>query len=262
MKNRYSILVALLIATINWAQIPEKMSYQAILRSADDIPLDNQSIGMRLSILNDSPTGTAVYSETHTLMTNKNGLISLEIGTGTIVNGVFATIDWSLGTYFIQTETDLTGGTNYTITGTSQLLSVPYALHAKTVEEPIYTIGLNRDLGGYVFYVTPNGKHGLVAALRDQSDSITWYRANNVCSNSENHDSNGQQFTDWRLPTINELYMMFLKRSEIGAFDSFWYWSSTESTAEKALGFYFGGSGGSGDPNKAISYRVRCIRSF
>jgi hypothetical protein len=94
----------------------------------------SQAVGMQISILQGTATGTAVYEETQTLTTNTNGLVSLEIGTGTIVSGTFNTIDWSNGPFFIKTETDPTGGTAYTITGTSELLSVPYALHAKTAE--------------------------------------------------------------------------------------------------------------------------------
>ncbi len=81
-----------------------------------------------------SASGTAVYVETQTPTTNANGLVSIEIGDGTTVSGNFSTIDWVNGPYFIKTETAPTGGTNYTIAGTSQLLSVPYALHAKTAE--------------------------------------------------------------------------------------------------------------------------------
>jgi len=89
---------------------------------------------MQISILQGSASGTAVYVETQTPNTNINGLVSLEIGSGTFVSGAFNTIDWSDGPYFIKTETDPTGGTNYTITGTSQLMSVPYAIHANTAD--------------------------------------------------------------------------------------------------------------------------------
>jgi hypothetical protein len=89
---------------------------------------------MQLSILQTTATGTAVYVETQTPTTNINGLVSIEIGSGTVVSGDFTTIDWSNGPYFIKTETDPTGGTTYTITGTSQLMSVPYALHANTAD--------------------------------------------------------------------------------------------------------------------------------
>ncbi|MCJ7934124.1 MAG: collagen-like protein [Chryseobacterium sp.] len=114
------------------SQAPEKMSYQAVIRNGSGQLLSNQSIGVRASILQGSPAGAAVYSERLTGSTNSNGLISLEIGTGTVLSGTFATIDWPSGNYYLKTETDPTGGTTYTITGTSQLLSVPYAMYAKS----------------------------------------------------------------------------------------------------------------------------------
>lgn len=114
------------------AQAPEKMSYQAVMRNTTGQLLANQSIGIKVSILQGSAAGTAVYSERLTGSTNLNGLISLEIGTGTVLSGTFNTIDWSTGNYWLKTETDPTGGTSYTITGTSQLLSVPYAMYAKS----------------------------------------------------------------------------------------------------------------------------------
>jgi uncharacterized protein (TIGR02145 family) len=110
------------------------MSYQAVIRNSSDNLITGQSIRMKISILQGSPTGMAVYAETQTPTTNANGLVSIEIGNGTVVTGNFSSIDWTNGTYFIKTETDPTGGTSYTITGVSQLLSVPYALHAKTAE--------------------------------------------------------------------------------------------------------------------------------
>jgi hypothetical protein len=116
------------------AQSPEKMSYQAIIRNSSNVLVTNTQVGMQISILQGSAIGTAVYVETQTPTTNANGLVSLEIGTGTVVSGDFPTIDWANGPYFIKTETDPTGITSYTVTGTSQLLSVPYALHAKTAE--------------------------------------------------------------------------------------------------------------------------------
>ena len=134
MKRIFTIVAALVMTTNLWAQAPEKMSYQAVVRDASNTLVTTQAVGMQLSILQGSTTGTAVYVETQTPTSNANGLVTLEIGTGTIVSGVFTTIDWSNGPYFIKTESDPTGGTTYTITGTSQLLSVPYALHAKTAE--------------------------------------------------------------------------------------------------------------------------------
>jgi len=114
------------------AQVPEKMSYQAIVRNISGQVLANQNVAIRASILQGSPAGAAVYSERITGITNVNGLVSLEIGSGTVLTGTFNTINWSTGNYYLKTETDPAGGTNYTIAGTSQLLSVPYAMYAKT----------------------------------------------------------------------------------------------------------------------------------
>ena len=111
-----------------FSQSPEKMSYQADVRDANDNLVTNQAVGMKISILYGSANGMLVYTETQTPSTNANGLVSIEIG-GSIG---FDTINWANGTYFIKTETDPTGGTNYSITGTTQLLSVAYALYAKT----------------------------------------------------------------------------------------------------------------------------------
>jgi hypothetical protein len=140
MKKIITICVAILMTANVFAQAPNIMSYQAVIRNTSNALVTSSAVGMRISILQTSPSGTAVYVETQTPTTNANGLASIEIGGGTVVSGNFSTIDWANGPYFIKTETDPTGGTNYTITGTSQLLSVPYALHAKTAETYTGTI--------------------------------------------------------------------------------------------------------------------------
>lgn len=114
------------------SQAPEKMSYQAVVRNGSGQLLTNQGIAVKVSLLQGSPAGTPVYSERLTGNTNANGLVSMEIGTGTVLSGIFSSIDWTLGNYYLKTETDPSGGTNYTIAGTSQLLSVPYAMYAKS----------------------------------------------------------------------------------------------------------------------------------
>ena len=210
--SMYTSVGALLLTLSSFAQAPEKMSYQAVIRDASNALVTNQQVGMQISILQGS---TAVYEETQTPTSNTNGLVTLEIGTGTIVSGIFSSIDWSADTYFIKIETDPAGGTNYTITGTSQLLSVPYALHAKTAANGItdaqatilgntsgtnsgdqtvitsaqataisdntlkvgittYSIG-NFAYGGVVFWVDETGQHGLVCAKEDLSSTTRWY---------------------------------------------------------------------------------------
>ncbi|MCT4580523.1 MAG: hypothetical protein N4A35_03825 [Flavobacteriales bacterium] len=134
MKKLYILVASIMLAASTYAQAPEKMSYQAVVRNSSNTLITNQAVGMQISILQGSTSGSAVYVETQTPSTNINGLVSIEIGTGTVVSGTFNSIDWSAGPYFIKTETDPAGATNYSITGTSQLMSVPYAFHANTAE--------------------------------------------------------------------------------------------------------------------------------
>jgi hypothetical protein len=131
MKRNYTLLFFLLATVSILAQTPEKMSYQLVLRDATNTLLTNQQVGIQISILQTTITGSAVYIETQTATTNINGLVSLEIGTGASSDN-FSAIDWSAGPFFIKTATDASGGSNYSIIGTSQLMSVPYALYAKT----------------------------------------------------------------------------------------------------------------------------------
>ncbi len=130
-----NILVGFFVCLISlnaWAQAPEKVSYQAVVRDNANALVVDKVVGMRISILRGSVTGTAAYVETQNPRSNTNGLVTLEIGAGTVVSGTFAGLNWSTGPYFIQTEIDPTGGSNYSILGVSQLVSVPYALYAKT----------------------------------------------------------------------------------------------------------------------------------
>jgi len=131
MKNTGLTLLFILSIFFAFGQAPQKMSYQAVIRNATDNLVSNTNIGMQISILQSTSTGIAVFIETHSVTTNINGLATLEIGTGTTVTGVFSNIDWSAGPYFIKSETDLTGGTTYTISGTSELMSVTYALYSE-----------------------------------------------------------------------------------------------------------------------------------
>jgi hypothetical protein len=471
----YTTVGALLLTLSSFAQAPEKMSYQAVIRGANNALVTNQQVGMQISILQGS---TAVYEETQTPTSNTNGLVSLEIGTGTVISGSFTAIDWSADTYFIKTETDPTGGTNYTITGTSQLLSVPYALYATTsgdagavaantakvgyteaavsantdvaantakvgytdelasantdvvantakvgytealvsantdvvantaktgittdqsdaivantakvgytealvsantdvvantaktgittdqsdaivantaktgitsdqsdaivantaktgitsdqsdaivantaktgitsdqsdaivantaktgitsdqsdaivantakvgytealvsantdvaantlkvsYTQPIYSVNtFYAELGGYVIAVRDGGKHGLVVAMQDQGNS-SWYEANDLLSDANNHDVNGAKFMDWRLPTKRELNLVYNQKSNIGGEFFGIYWSSTESVGSNAWGQYFF-NGYQYNNLKGNTDFVRAVRAF
>ena len=384
-KITYLLIVLIFLATKIQAQAPQTMSYQAVMRNSSNALLANTALGMKISILQGSATGTAAYAETQTATTNSNGLVSLQIGNGTATTGTFAGIDWSTGSYFIKTETDPTGGSNYTITGTQKMMSVPYALYAKngittaqanaivamqaqmdaqattnsvqaatiaamqaqityllpkptvtvtvdsytyngftqgptiatntgtgasytfsyvgtgattyaasstrptnagtytvtatvatngnfgqasssatafTIVGAIFTIGLHPELGGYVFQISEDGLHGLVSETQNQG-LVDWDGAQSLISNSINHSVDGQQFTDWRLPTLNELTQIYTNRIAIGGFTgvgSLPYWSSTPGFY--GYSFYSITGGYSGYDDSFRQYKIRAVRSF
>jgi hypothetical protein len=131
MKTNFWLTLAFLFLSIFViAQIPSKISYQAIARNSNGDLVKNSNIGIRIQILKDSEFGAAVFVESHVTKTNDNGLINIAIGNGNVILGTLSDIKWGEGSYFIKNEIDLKGGTNYTITGVSELLSVPYAFYA------------------------------------------------------------------------------------------------------------------------------------
>ena len=224
MKKILLLLVATATLSLSsFGQAPEGFNYQAVVRDAGNTIVNNQAVGMRMTIQQGSIGGTAVYSETFATTSNAYGLVNLQIGSGTSSDD-FSTIDWSAGPFFMETAIDLTGGTSYAVMGTSQLMSVPYALYAKTSGNgqgpagpqgiqgpigltgavgatgaqgpigltgpvgatggyPVHTIGESYG-GGVVFYVYDGGQHGLIAAIADQSTSAAWYNGNYTLTNA------------------------------------------------------------------------------
>jgi hypothetical protein len=172
-------LAYLLIGISTFAQAPQKMSYQAVIRNASNVLVANTLVGMRISILQGSATGTPVYVETQTPTTNANGLASVQIGGGTVVSGSFATINWATGgPYFIKTETDPLGGISYSITSTSQLSSVPYALFAANSNVPPGTnVGDMQFWNGAAWVMIPVGTPGQFLQL-NSSNIPTWSGGN------------------------------------------------------------------------------------
>jgi hypothetical protein len=233
MKKIFILLAFVFTGATLFAQAPDKMSYQAVIRNASNNLVTSSPVGMRISILQGSASGPVAYVETQTPTTNANGLASIEIGSGVVISGTFASIDWSGGPYFIKTETDPLGGTTYTITGTSQLLSVPYAIYARTASNvPTNVSALVNDAGYISSEVdgsTTNelqtiSRTGLVVTLSNgggsYTDSVNVYTAGtginiagNVISSTTNNigdvkhgyqsgDHNGWYLLDGRLLTL------------------------------------------------------------
>ncbi len=133
MKNIVTI-ISLFITMISssLAQAPQAINYQGVARDASGNELANTNISLRLNILDGSAAGATIYQEEHSVTTNEFGLFSLQIGTGTATIGTFSSIDWGVNTRWLEVEMDPLGGTSYVNMGTSQLVSVPYALYAET----------------------------------------------------------------------------------------------------------------------------------
>ena len=301
MKNLFAILVALLLTAPLWAQVPQRMSYQAVIRDVNNNLVTNQTIGMRVSIIQGAVgMETEVYKELYNPnpQTNANGLVTIEIGSGIPQTGTFETIDWSFAPYSIYIETDPTGGTDYTIFSISELLSVPYAMYAKTAENIAgsgHYIGESYG-GGIVFYVYDNGQHGLIAATTDQSTNNWWFNetyrytgatgdglgagamntamiiatqmadnqtgifAAKVCAD---YSVTVEEVTygDWYLPSKYELNLLYLQQNVVGGLDNNYYWSSTEITGVSAWYQYFS-DGSQNWGNKTNFCNVRAIRAF
>jgi len=279
-----SIILAFICILIN-AQAPESFSYQAIVRNTEGQPLVTQDIIFLFSIIKTTTGGTVVYTENHAVETNQFGLVTLAIGNGTDKTGNFTTIDWGADVYFLNVQVDI-GDAIFVDMGTTQLLSVPYALHAKIAETiTAHYIGESYG-GGKVFYVYDNGQHGLIAATADQSTGIFWgsFTATNavrdgvfagqyntertiinegagsyatqICANYQ-----GGGYGDWYLPSKSELNLLYLQKSMVGGFTSNWYWSSSEYDNNSAWGQNFS-DGSQSNTDKGYTDRVRAVRSF
>lgn len=242
MKNIVTFLGGMILASGLFAQAPEKLSYQSVIRNTDGTLVENSLVGIQISVLQTTTNGPVIYQETHTTTTNENGLATLDIGGGTPVTGTFSAIDWSAGPYFLKTETDPAGSINYTIVGTSELLGVPYALYAKTAGSTNGTTGhFTGELygGGAVFYVAPSGQHGLICSMIDLSTAQVWSdvmlligstaqstwdgqsnttaivgqagmttSAAKLCDDYTNSDYNTGIFSDWYLPANQQLFLL------------------------------------------------------
>ncbi len=126
-----SLFFSLFFAKKMFAQAPQKISYQAVVRNATGEPVVNQNVAIKINISETTPAGNTVYEETHAVTTNAFGLANLAVGAGTVITGNIATINWGVDEYFLNIAVDVSGGSNFVALGSSQLLSVPYALYAE-----------------------------------------------------------------------------------------------------------------------------------
>ena len=302
MKKVFSILAAVLLTASVFAQSPEKMSYQAVIRNSSDALVTNTQIGLEVNIRQGTTSGTVVYTETQTPTTNANGLVSIEIGGGSGFN----TIDWANGPYFIETKTDPAGGTNYTITGTSQLLSVPYALYAANAGTAIgggnFTHYIGEEYGGgVIFHLWKDNagvEHGLIVALTDQSISQAWSNVTSAgigtsaqsswdgLSNSNSivgqagHTSSAAKLcldlvsggqSDWYLPSIQELNMLWnnyytvarvLSQISGAAQLSNSFYWSSSENTNYYAWYFYFNLGYTNYTNKLNTIYVRAVRAF
>ena len=190
MKNKIlvtSFLLFLGIFSISFAQPPQKMTYQAVIRDAQNSLVVNRQVQIRISIIQNNPNGSVVFMETHTATTNSNGLATIEIGAGQSVFPLtLEQLDWANDNFFIRTEVDPTGGQNYILAGTQQLLTVPYAFHSGTTSNFDYNNLSNRPEGTHTgdllywdaadssWHTVPVGSAGQVLTL-NPNGVPQWY---------------------------------------------------------------------------------------
>jgi hypothetical protein len=230
------------------AQIPPAaFNYSAVARNAQNNPIANTTIGIQITILKTSPTGASQYSENHFVNTDQFGLFNLTVGGGAVQSGSMSTIDWSNDNYYLKVGMDANGGTNFLVMGTTQLLSVPYALYAKSAGTVSgggsggnFTHYIGEQFGGgvifHLFKDAQGVEHGLIVDKTDLSTNQVWSNRDTSLigasaqsswdglSNSNaivgqaghtssaaalclNSTNSGQ--SDWYLPSIQELNMLW-----------------------------------------------------
>ena len=248
MKKLFTLL-AFAITIIATAQAPQGFNYQATVRNSSGALLLNQIVLVKFNVIQNSATGTLVYSENQTANTDDLGHIALVVGQGSATTGSFSSINWANGTYYLGIE--LNTGSGFVAMGTTQLLSVPYALHANTANSTTgSTGGFSHYIGeafggGVIFHLWKDAlgvEHGLIVDKTDLSIGQVWSNITNTLigpsaqsswdglSNSNAkvgqawhtnsaaalclNSTNGGQ-SDWYLPSIDELSLLWHNRFNV-----------------------------------------------
>jgi hypothetical protein len=246
--KRISLLLVfcVVLLSIAHAQVPPNaFNYSAVARNAAGDPIAASTIGIQITILKTSPTGASQYMENHFVNTDAFGLFNLVIGAGAVQSGNMATIDWSNDTYYLKVGMDANGGSSFVTMGTTQLLSVPYALYAKSAGSVngntgggSFTHYIGEEFGGGVIFHlwkdAAGAEHGLIVDKVDLSNAQEWSNVYvsigpsaqstwNGLSNSNaivgqaGHTSSAAAlclnstnggYTDWYLPAIDELSLL------------------------------------------------------
>ena len=287
-KMMYSIIVGILLTASVLAQVPQKMSYQAIVRNSSNALIISTPIGIKISVIQGSVNGAIMYSETQFQNTNINGLVSLEIGTGTPVIGTFSNINWANGPYFIKSEIDPNGSTNYSVQGVTELISVPYALYSGNTQVSGFSHYIGEAFNGGVIYYLYKGsdglEHGLIVST---TESIAKWQTTGVLVNADRswdgvYNTNlisgspavnyiATLGPNWYLPSLDELILLHGSRFEVNKalFTNnqtllslfLYYWSSTEYSSSEALSYDFL-TGYTDVSGKTLNYGVRGVKSF
>lgn len=226
MKKISFLIVFTIIIFQARAQVPQSVNYQTIVRNSSGAVVKDQTVSLKFSIIKNSVSGQEVYSEKHTLATNQFGLVNLKIGKGTVLSGVFKDIDWGDGTSYLITYLDLSGGSSFTEMGTTEMVSVPYALYAGS----IYVNYSNDTLyiGDQWVYI-PSGGGSSNGDLVSDFDGNTYgvvtignqiWLASNLKST---HYSNGS--------AINGAYDYDNNATNAGEYGKLYTWSATMNSA-------------------------------
>lgn len=201
MEKCFFALTLILFSLTIYAQVPQAFNYQGVARNLSGNPLPQQEIGLRISILSGSPQGQVGYSETHAVATNNLGLFNIQIGSGNPEIGSISEISWGTGVHFLQIEMDVNGGNDYSLMGTSQLLSVPYALYAQNGSK-WETSDLNGDgiFRGAPVVIGEDLETDKPLYVNNNSESIGIATNNAIAQFRRSHNNSGASFLIFGYP--------------------------------------------------------------